>query len=99
MRDGLLSDLKIFKQERTTKWTVENPGEKSFLRSIPKEILGEMTTAKMIRHAHNWAITTDYFNSCKSLVDFFDIVGVDDGLAQGYAENEGMNFKEFPTII
>ena len=81
MRDGLLSDLKIFKQERTTKWTVESPGEKSFLRSIPKEILGEMTTAKMIRHAHNWAITTDYFNSCKSLEDFFDIVGVDDGLA------------------
>jgi len=52
----------------------------------------------MIRHAHNWAITTDYFNSCKSLVDFFDIIGVDDGLPQGYEANKE-NFEEFPTII
>lgn len=89
----------MFRQERTTKWTVEKPGDYSFLRHVPQEILTEMETAKMIRHAHNWAITTEYFNSCKSLVDFWDIIGVDDGLPQGYAENEGMNFKEFPTII
>lgn len=70
----------MFRQERMTKWIVEKPGEYSFLRHIPQEILTEMTTAKMIRHAHNWAITSEYFNSCKSLVDFWDIIGVDDGL-------------------
>jgi len=100
IRDGLLSDLKMFGQMRTTKWVVPNPGEFSgFLKAIPKEILDEMETGKMIRHAHNWAITTDYWNSCKSLVDFFNIIGVDDGLPQGYAQNEGLNFKEFPTIF
>ena len=79
-RDGLLADLKIFGQERTTVWKVDNPRELSFLRQIPQKVIEEMTKVNMIRHAHNWAITTDYFNSCKSLVEFFDIIGVDDGL-------------------
>ena len=49
----------------------------------------------MQRHAHNWAITTECFNSFRSLKDFWNVLAVDDGLAQGYAENEGKEFKEF----
>lgn len=98
-RDMLLSDLRMFEQVRTTKWTIPNPGDSPFLSLIPKSVLEEMETQKLIRHAHNWAITTEYWNSCKSLVEFFNVIGVDDGLPQGYADNEGKNFKEFPTIF
>lgn len=81
IRDGLLSDLRMFSQMRTTVWKVENPGDFSpFLKLIPKEVLEKLTTDKLIRHAHNWAITTDYWNSCKSLNDFFTVLGIDDGL-------------------
>ena len=46
-------------------------------------------------HYHNWAITTEFFNSCKALSEFWDVVAFDDGLPQGHAQNEGVVFKEF----
>jgi len=52
----------------------------------------------MQRHAHNWAITTESFNSYRSLLDFWHVLAVDDGLPQGYPENH-KNEKEFPIIL
>lgn len=46
-----------------------------------------METEQLIRHAHGYAITVEHFKKCKSLVDFWDIIGVDDGLPQGYEQN------------
>jgi len=55
---------------------------------------------QLIRHAHNWAITSEFFNSCKSMGDFWDVLGVDDGLAQGHPGLEGKPpLPEFPCII
>ena len=58
-----------------------------------------METEQLIRHYHNWAVTSANFNACKSLVNFWDVIGVDDGLHQDHAENEGMCWEEFPTVI
>jgi len=40
---------------------------------------------KVQMHYHNWAITTEFFNSCKALREFWDVVAIDDGLPQGHA--------------
>ena len=56
-----------------------------------------MEAVDVQRHAHNWVITTEYFNSCKSLTEFFHVLGVDDGLPQDTKGFEGS--KEFPLII
>ena len=44
-------------------------------------------------------ITCDFFNSCKSLTEFWNVLGKDDGQAQGYKDNEGKQFPEFLCII
>jgi hypothetical protein len=58
-----------------------------------------MSHETMQRHGHNWAITTECFTSFSSLRDFWNVLAVDDGLGQGYAENEGKDFKEFVIIV
>lgn len=58
-----------------------------------------METSNMQRHAHNWAIPTDVFRSCKSLVDFWDVLAVDDGLSQGYVQNGDQSLPEFPIVL
>ena len=62
------------------KWIAENPEDYAVIKNIPSEILTAMQTSQMQRHAHNWAITTEFFNSCQSLLDFWHVLAVDDGL-------------------
>jgi hypothetical protein len=74
---------------------MENPHDASFLRRIPLELLQSFRQEKVQMHYHNWAVTTEFFNSCKHLNEFWDILAVDDGLPQGHSQNEGVVFKEF----
>ena len=62
-RDSLLADIKYFSQLRTTKWTVDNPGDFALTKEVPSEVLQAMASLKMQRHAHNWAIPTEVFRS------------------------------------
>ena len=82
--NGLLEDLKMFKQYRTTKWVVERPTSFSFLKSMPEELIEATKTEQLIRHYHNWVIFIEYFNSIKSCVDFWDILAVDEGKHEGW---------------
>lgn len=78
--DTILSDLKIFQRFRTTKWQVEAPNELRFLREVPDEIIKAMSTQKLQKHFHNFAVTSANFKACNSLSNFFHVVAVDDGL-------------------
>jgi hypothetical protein len=53
-----------------------------FLNCIPLELLNLMQTETLTRHDHNFTIRLDYFQKCKSLCAFFNIIGTDDGLPQ-----------------
>lgn len=89
----------MFKQLRTTKWADVRLQDSPFLKQVPLEVLELMSTEPMQRHSHNWAITTECFNSFKALTDFWRILAVDDGLPQGYPENEGKDYQEFVIIV
>ena len=99
IRDGILSDTRMFGQFRTTKWTVENPGDLHFLKQIPKETVEYMATGQGQIHYHNWVVKLETFKECKSLTDFFHIVAVDDATPQGMNEEECKDFKEFVLIV
>ena len=97
--DGVLSDLKIFSQLRRTKWLVEKPEDFSFLKRLPVELLHSMHEEKVQMHYHNWAVTREFFDSTKSLTDFWDVLAVDDGLHHGDGQAEADPFKEFVLVI
>lgn len=48
---------------------------------------------------HNLVVTSEMFNSCRSLTNFFNVVGVDDGQPQGMPEEKCKGFKEFLVVI
>lgn len=64
-----------------------------------RKFLQAMTTEKLQGHFHNWAVTTENFNSYHSLTDLFSIVAVDDASPQGLTEDQFRSLKEFVTIV
>ena len=64
-------------------------------KHVSKQLLDQMTSNELLRHAHNDAIFIDAFLSRKSLTDFFHIVGVGNYNPSG----EPFGSKEFPVII
>ena len=81
MRDSLLSDVKIFNENRTTIWEVDQPQQQTRLfKHVSPLVLESMRSEKLVFHCHNWAITKNDFNESLSLNTFFNLVSTDDGL-------------------
>lgn len=84
---------------RTLKWTVSNPEQYPCCKRIPKPLLDMMVAEKTQFHYHFWAVKSKCFYSCQPLVDFFEVIAIDDGLPQGLPAELCVGFEEFPVLI
>lgn len=97
-RDDLLYDIRMFGVQRMTTWKTGLSEIKCF-NKFSQNAFDSYGPNKMQVHYHNWVITSEMFNSCRSLQETFNVVGVDDGLPQGIPEEQCTGFQEFVLVI
>lgn len=72
-----LTNVRIYRESRPFKWTVDPKKESLIFKDFPKSILKRMEKEKLSFHAHDWTVATKSYQTFPKLANFFKILATD----------------------